>query len=79
MLTAYLDDKLAAVLELATQRVAVRNRLGQLVGYYQPIVPALPGVAKRLSPVSDEELRERMKHKEGSLPLAEVLRRMGAC
>lgn len=78
MVTAYLDDKLAEVLEHATQRVAIRSRTGDIVGYYQPIMSTPPGVAKRLSPVSDEELRERMKHKEGSLPLAEVLRRMGA-
>jgi hypothetical protein len=78
MVTAYLDDKLADELSRATQRVAIRNRAGRIVGFFEPVATAPRGVAKALSPISDEELRERMKDKGGSLPLAEVLRRIGA-
>ena len=78
MNTVLLDEKLAEQLEQATTRVAIKNRKGRIVGYYEPVSIAPPGVARKLSPNSDDDLRRLVREKTGGLPLADVLRRIGA-
>ena len=78
MNTVLLDEKLAEQLEQATTRVAIKNRKGSIVGYYEPVSIAAPGVARSLSPNTKEDLRQRMRDKSGSLPLDDVLRQIGA-
>ena len=78
MNTALLDEKLAEQLEQATTCVAIKNRKGRIVGYYEPVSIAAPGVARSLSPNTEENLRRLVREKTGGLPLADVLRRIGA-
>jgi hypothetical protein len=51
---------------------------GRILGFFQPGEVAPPGVAAALSPNSIERLQELRKQREGGLPLAEVLKRIGA-
>ena len=74
MSIATLDETLLPILEAATDRVLIRGKDGQVIGYFQPV-----GASEyvRQSPYSEEEIRAIQRNKGECLPLAEFWKRMG--
>ena len=75
MNVATLDESLVPILEAATDRLVIKNKAGEVLGYYEP---AKDREYVRQSPYSIEEIRERMRNKGKGMSLDEALKKIGA-
>lgn len=72
------NAEFSARLKVLSEATKILDEKGQLLGIFEPLVIAPPGVAAALSPHTHDELRELRKQREGGLPLSEVLKKIGA-
>jgi len=75
MSTATLDENLLPILEKATDRVVIRSKDGQVLGYFQP-VPA--DAYDRDSPYTEDQVRAIQRNKGECISLEEAWKRIGA-
>jgi hypothetical protein len=75
MSSATLDESLLPILEKATERVVIRSKSGEVLGYFQP----LPSDAyDRNSPYTEEQVRAIQQNKGECISLEEAWKRIGA-
>jgi len=60
------DDRLSKILARQDDMVPLADSSGKLIGFFDPITIAPPGIARQLSPYSDSEIAELRKQKGGS-------------
>ncbi len=67
------DAQLPQRLSELKETVAVVDASGRMLGFFDPITIAPPGVAAARSPLTNEQVQELRKQK-GGRPLSEIMR-----